>query len=425
MAKQTKLMRKILFLLLFTFSFTALNAQNELKARIEYEEAENAFNDAKFEVAVTRLSKAEQYIGKWTPKISYLKILALDKLCDYNNAENKYTLLQVEEVKPYMNFANQNEDSIDMDKFKTVYAIEEKTKYATKLKEYGLMPDYKNGIEAYKKKDYKTAMSLWEKAAAKGNWMAIDKISDMYRDGVGVEQNYKLSIEWDTKAANEGYLISIADIGNMYIEGEGVPKDYKMGKEKLLYAAESGLDYAMYNMGNLYRFGLGETIDAMTALSWYIKSAEKGYSAAMAAIGALYYYGENGVDKNYNEALVWYKKTAKNGEDSALITIGYLNEVGGYGLTQNYSEAMVWYIKGLEKGNFSCGFRIGRLYENGYGVTKDISQALSYYNSAANNGQTAAMKKLYEIYRNGDGVKRDKKLADEWKAKYEAAEAKE
>ena len=77
-------MKKSLLLICFNFLIFSSWAQNDVNALVEFEEAEKAFNETKFDETLTRLNTAEKNLGKWTPKTSYLRILALDQLSDYN-----------------------------------------------------------------------------------------------------------------------------------------------------------------------------------------------------------------------------------------------------------------------------------------------------------------------------------------------------
>ena len=146
--------KSFLFLLTGLFIFQIAIGQNELKARLEYEEAEKAFNENKFEDAVNRLNKAQEYLGKWSAKIGYLKIVALDNLIDYSDPDNKYSKLQQTEVKQYMDYANNNQKDVDVDKFKQVYTVEEKITVLKRVDAEQEMPEYKKADQYYEEKNY-------------------------------------------------------------------------------------------------------------------------------------------------------------------------------------------------------------------------------------------------------------------------------
>jgi hypothetical protein len=109
----------------------AMYAQNDMKARIELEDAETAYNEERFDDALKHLDNTQELLGRWSHQIGYLRILSLDKLCDYmsfkskefTNKSKEFTKLQ-SEVKLYIDYANKNSGSIERDKFREIYAIE-------------------------------------------------------------------------------------------------------------------------------------------------------------------------------------------------------------------------------------------------------------------------------------------------------------
>lgn len=75
-------MRQILYILILFFTFTFAQAQNDLKARLEFEGAEKAFSTENYETALKHLNETEKLLGQRTPIVSYLKIESLYALTD-------------------------------------------------------------------------------------------------------------------------------------------------------------------------------------------------------------------------------------------------------------------------------------------------------------------------------------------------------
>ena len=100
-------------------------AQDDIKARIEFEEAEKAFMEEKYEEAISYLEKTEALLGKYSPKISYLKIESLDKITDIYKYEEANTQKLVSEVQKYLNHFKNNSKDVVVDKYKVVYKIDE------------------------------------------------------------------------------------------------------------------------------------------------------------------------------------------------------------------------------------------------------------------------------------------------------------
>ena len=101
--------------------------------------------------------------------------------------------------------------------------------------------NFDDGVNAYEKGDYKTALTIFEDLAKKGDIDAQYNLGLMYDNGYGVKQDYKKAFEWYEKAANQGYSSAQFNIGDMYANGQGVKQDKKIAKEWFGKACDSGL----------------------------------------------------------------------------------------------------------------------------------------------------------------------------------------
>ena len=299
-------MKKIILAFLIITSNFAIS-QNNLKAKIEFEEAEKAFAENRFEEAFNRLNKTEAFLAKWVPNISYLKIKSLDQLCDYDKVNDIYTQALSKEVKVYMKFCNEHSEAVIMDKFKEVYAIEEKLNYASVKKVQKNDPDYIAGKKAFKDKDYTAAMALFKKAADKGNGGAMLSIGRLYNNGEGVPIDYKEAMKWSQKAAGKGDAEAMQFIGYLYDSGKGVPQDYAEGMNWNKKAADKGNGHAMYVIGTSYYSGSGVTQDYAEAMNWYKKAADKGSDFAMLSLCNMLIEGK-GVAIDADIAREWLAK---------------------------------------------------------------------------------------------------------------------
>ena len=88
--------------------------------------------------------------------------------------------------------------------------------------------DWDTGYEAYKAKDYKTALKEFKALADEGGLLSQYALGFMYQDGEGVIQDYEQAAKWYTPAAEQGYSDAQLNLGSMYRkgEGEGVIQDY-------------------------------------------------------------------------------------------------------------------------------------------------------------------------------------------------------
>ena len=432
-------------------------SQGNLKAKIEYENAEQAFAEEKYEDALTSLLEVENLLQKWTPNVSFLKIQALDKTSDYTNFNDKKTKMLIAEVEKYMNFSESNEDAIVPDKFKTVYEIEQKVKPLLQIQKWEQMPDYIKGNEAYKKENYLLAIEWFKKASSLGNGLADNKIAGIYQWGNGIEKDISIAVKWYKLGAQKGCTEAANNIGYLYYEGKDVAKDYLEAMKWFQLASKKGHPWAINIIGIMYRNGFGVTQNDKEAMQWYRKGADLGNSNSILNIGYLYKNG-NGVEVNMIEAAKWFGIACeKNNSDACYWLADLYHNNNNPGIVQNFSEAMKYYLKAGK--NSPAYTQIGWMYENGQAVAIDINTAIYWYKKAIDNGNTwalyrlgkvykgynfknlcaeqeavryltaaadkghaEAMDLLVEIYAYGDrSVKRDRKLEKEWRQKSEAA----
>jgi hypothetical protein len=138
-------MKKVFLILSFILASMTVHAQNELEARIEMENAEKAYSEDRFGDALEHLNKTQKLLGRWTGKVSHLKILTLDRLFICEDGECHMTgiyfggsfykpdelLAQLEqEVKRYLDYANKNADEVVIDKVREAYDIDKRVKDA-------------------------------------------------------------------------------------------------------------------------------------------------------------------------------------------------------------------------------------------------------------------------------------------------------
>ena len=140
--------------------------------------------------------------------------------------------------------------------------------------------DFQKGLEAYNKKDYKTALSEWEPIAEEGQAEAQFMLGMMYRNGRGVPQNSKTAAKWWILAAQQGHVKALYNLGQTYFLGISAPKNYKI------------------------------------ALYWFTLAAQQGHATAQNILGGMYYEGR-GVDKNLVYAHMWLKIAASKGNKKA------------------------------------------------------------------------------------------------------------
>ena len=120
-------MRKIAIILLLAVLPKLLFAQNELKAKVEYEEAEQAFEKNDHKTSLQRLNEAEKLLGKTNTKILYLKILNQNQIVQASPYDD-YTILKNlrNDCEVYLKLIENKPELYD--KYKDVYSIDDQLK---------------------------------------------------------------------------------------------------------------------------------------------------------------------------------------------------------------------------------------------------------------------------------------------------------
>ena len=85
---------------------------------------------------------------------------------------------------------------------------------------------FNDGVAAYDRGDYVTALRLWRPLADQGNVHAQFNLGVKYHQGQGVPQDYAQAVSWCRKAADQGMVTAQFNLGVMYEHGLGIPRDY-------------------------------------------------------------------------------------------------------------------------------------------------------------------------------------------------------
>ena len=216
------------------------------------------------------------------------------------------------------------------------------------------------------KKDYETAVILFEQLVANDNPYGKYMMGVCYEDGNGKEK--------DTIKATELFEEAFKEIKPMADEGNAQAQLY---------------------IGRMYGNGFYVSKNIEEAAKWFRKAAEQGYADAQCNLGVCYQYG-NGVTQSHEEAVKWYRKAAEQGDARSQCNYGWCYETGN-GVSQSYEEAVKWYRKAAEQGDAYAQYNLGLCYESGHGVTKSITEAVKWYRKAAEQGEAnakAALKRL-------------------------------
>ena len=82
-----------------------------------------------------------------------------------------------------------------------------------------------DGLTAYQRGDYSTAIRLLQPFAEEGNLRAQIRLGAMYYDGIGVPRDRVEAFKWYQLAAAKGSVEAQYTLGDLYSKGRGVQTD--------------------------------------------------------------------------------------------------------------------------------------------------------------------------------------------------------
>ncbi len=233
---------------------------------------------------------------------------------------------------------------------------------------------FDDGEQAFKRRDYRTAMSELTPLADGGDARAQYYLAVMLLGGLGATRDEARAADYLARAAGQSNAQAQSVLGQLYLQGRGVPKDDAKGADLVRRAADTGLAGAQYTMGLLLVEGRG------------------------------------GLPKDPATAVLWFKAAADQSHVPAYCWLGELAD-----REQNATEAVAWWRKGAGAGDRNCQFLLGRAYLDGKGgLPRDVNESVAWFRRAANQRLPAAQAALGYAYERGTGVPTDYVLAYMW-----------
>jgi len=86
----------------------------------------------------------------------------------------------------------------------------------------GSAKPFEDGVAAYHRGDYGTALKFWRPLAEQGNSPAQYNLGRMYDAGDGVPQDDAEAVKWWLLAAEHGKVSAQGELGQRYMLGWGV-----------------------------------------------------------------------------------------------------------------------------------------------------------------------------------------------------------
>ncbi len=202
---------------------------------------------------------------------------------------------------------------------------------------FAKVSQYQEAIDAFKRKDYKTAYQLILPLAKKGFAKAQYSLGMMYEKGKGVNKDSEKAKKWFQFAANQGLAKAQKKINpkhkdnpkilaGKHIKLDSVSlkngldalsnKNYATAHKFFLELAEQGDVEAQFNLGLMYGKGKGVKRDYSKAIQWWGLAAEQGNGKAQTNLGWMYEIGK-GVPKDEKKAAHWYQIASSKGISKA------------------------------------------------------------------------------------------------------------
>ena len=144
--------------------------------------------------------------------------------------------------------------------------------------------DLTEGIAAYKRKNFRQALTLLEPLARGGSSQAQLRLGQMYYYGQGVPENDAAAFDWFSRAAAQGNAEAQAQLAGMYLYGLGPAKDAPdpdlRAAQWYFAAARQGHPEAQYSLGLLFAVGKGVQRSDKEARKWMQRAAAQGSAEA-------------------------------------------------------------------------------------------------------------------------------------------------
>jgi uncharacterized protein len=126
-----------------------------------------------------------------------------------------------------------------------------------------------DGIAAYQRGDFASALRLFQPLAEQGDASAQSNLGVMYEQGRGVAQNYREAMRWFRLAAMQGDASAQSNLGVMYFKGQGIAQDFREAMKWYRLGAGQGNAEAQFNLGVMYEQGRGVPQDLLRAHMWF------------------------------------------------------------------------------------------------------------------------------------------------------------
>lgn len=110
---------------------------------------------------------------------------------------------------------------------------------------------YYEGMAAYERSDYVTAMTIFKQLAIDGDALSQLYVGSMYERGEGVAKDEARAVRWYLKSAEQGNVDAQMNLAEMYSHGAGIDRDDVQAYVWCSLAAEQGEPSAVGSLASL------------------------------------------------------------------------------------------------------------------------------------------------------------------------------
>ena len=163
----------------------------------------------------------------------------------------------------------------------------------------------KEGLGAYRKKDYKTAMIRFKIAESLRIPEASFALGAMHFSGTGTDVDIPQALSYYQKAAELNYAPAMTTLAMLYMNGRFVPKNAKKAVALAEKAAQLNDVEAQIMLAGWFENGTLVEQDVPSAIRYYEMAARNGNINAKIALSVIYKDGKGSVTANPYTAKRW------------------------------------------------------------------------------------------------------------------------
>ena len=188
---------------------------------------------------------------------------------------------------------------------------------ASMVKPFPAYAGLAEGLSAYDRADYATALKELAPLAEKGDAAAQYRMGKMTSLGQGAARDARSAAEWFHKAAQQGLAEAQSALGYLCLIGEGVSQNNDLALAWTRKAAEQGDARAQFNLAVMHGDRYGIRKNPAESLKWMRKAAQQGLPDALNGLAVAYRDGK-GAARDPVLAFVMFELAGKSGHTDAL-----------------------------------------------------------------------------------------------------------